>query len=1067
MATPYQTMIIDVMNRVHSNWWSMRDSVTSSGIDNSLERGFLLELVTLAQRYPEATPVLAWDGRPDNQLRLHPTYKEGRADKHADRPPDWHQRCQRLREALTEIVPTLYDPMDEADAEIARLVKVPPQGRLLLVSTDRDLLQLLSHSVDLYRPGQPTAFYTTLTFAEEYGFRPNQFALYRALTGDRSDNIAGLPHFPARVAARLVATFGSADLLFRALGQPQQSPAMRDLTPGQRVKLQTGEPQVRSNLRLLDLRAVTGNPHLCQPSGNWDRLLNLAARLELEGVVNGLEWELTKARRGASEVIDDTGKKEAVVESPQATVGPPSALPETIGRSDLADAPGPGLPAKGAAPAEAPEISRSRLDLAGPRTPLRRLVLAPGWAERLERGLPEENAAVQPPRVLPLAREFFARDLIVSDDPAGSQRLVDLAKQLPVAWIGIDLEYQYRRPGVLVKQGSSGDYHWYDPRSIEPLLLAVTLVERQRDGRFVLYRFVIDVRNRAAASPLGDLFRMPVPFIAHFAQAELFCLWQLGLPTPALVWDTWAAERAFLLGLYHSRYKKEQPGDELEERVLGEEAADDISFSCKLIVTCTRRGVTHPFAGDKDRLQQSFLVHERDQQFTREQLEYSAADAEAAARLYPAQTQVAIELGCLDHLTTLEMPWAVTNASMIWSGVRVDQKLCEQLRTRCDSLVAKLYEDLAETGISNVGSTPQLHEFFRCIGLLEAFRVRDGYTFDDDHLERVEDRHEAIAKVRALRKLGRLRSDKLLTGELIGADGRLHPEHRQMGADTTRNSMRWPNLAGIGRALRPLVVPEDGSGLGEVDLSQIEVGIAAAYFNDADLIGMFNGRDVYTAMVKLYYARDLPASDLTIPDKPFKRKYKHLRDRMKVFTLATIYNITPHGLALQLGITEERAAAERDRFLQLFPKLAQALREASDCGALRGYAYLCSGLRRWRARVGRPSAWEVNWLRNCPVQGSAGVVFKAAGNRLYRRYQYYGARLVLPMHDAFIFEAPKKHLRTVAKITAEVMRSTVQEYFPVLDPQVEINIDHPHCWNKDGKYRSLQLWMIDPELAAS
>jgi hypothetical protein len=36
-----------------------------------------------------------------------------------------------------------------------------------------------------------------------------------------------------------------------------------------------------------------------------------------------------------------------------------------------------------------------------------------------------------------------------------------------------------------------------------------------------------------------------------------------------------------------------------------------------------------------------------------------------------------------------------------------------------------------------------------------------------------------------------------------------------------------------------------------------------------------------------------------------------------------------------------------------------------------------------------------------------------------------------------------------------VIRSAVQEYFPVLEPQVDINIDHPACWNKEGKLRSL------------
>ena len=53
----------------------------------------------------------------------------------------------------------------------------------------------------------------------------------------------------------------------------------------------------------------------------------------------------------------------------------------------------------------------------------------------------------------------------------------------------------------------------------------------------------------------------------------------------------------------------------------------------------------------------------------------------------------------------------------------------------------------------------------------------------------------------------------------------------------------------------------------------------------------------------------------------------------------------------------------------------------------------------------------------------------------------------------------------MAKVTAEVMRGAVQEYFPALEPQVDINIDHPDCWNKDGRWRSLEHWLIGPELA--
>ena len=45
------------------------------------------------------------------------------------------------------------------------------------------------------------------------------------------------------------------------------------------------------------------------------------------------------------------------------------------------------------------------------------------------------------------------------------------------------------------------------------------------------------------------------------------------------------------------------------------------------------------------------------------------------------------------------------------------------------------------------------------------------------------------------------------------------------------------------------------------------------------------------------------------------------------------------------------------------------------------------------------------------------------------------------------------------------MTSTVQEYYPALDPRVDVNIEQPQCWNKDGKARSLEFWMDDPDKA--
>jgi DNA polymerase-1 len=175
-----------------------------------------------------------------------------------------------------------------------------------------------------------------------------------------------------------------------------------------------------------------------------------------------------------------------------------------------------------------------------------------------------------------------------------------------------------------------------------------------------------------------------------------------------------------------------------------------------------------------------------------------------------------------------------------------------------------------------------------------------------------------------------------------------------------------------------------------------------------------------------------------------------------------IYGLSAHGLAARLGISEAAAQTFLEQFLGLFPTLRLALEENPQCGAIRGCVSNVSGLRRHRARTGVPSSWERNWMNNYPVQGSAATLFKDALNRLDRLYRPRDAWIVIPMHDAVVFEAPLAVLSEVAALTERVMCDVVREWFPQLQPRVEVNIEHPDCWNKDGHADSLNRWLIDP-----
>jgi DNA polymerase-1 len=669
---------------------------------------------------------------------------------------------------------------------------------------------------------------------------------------------------------------------------------------------------------------------------------------------------------------------------------------------------------------------------------------------------------------VPRSPAYYAERVTHVETAAGAWALADLARQRPVSYVGFDTEFAWDRPGVVIDAGRGLLAH--DPCSIRPLAASLALAEPEPRGREGgrLFPFVLDLRRPEVLPALAAVLRLPVPFVGHALKQDLFCLLKLELPEPALLWDSWACSRCLYLGRHHRKYAARPGDDEAAEISRRERAEADEEVRHSLLANCRRHGISHPYALDKERLQQSFLTQPPDAPLVPEQIDYAAADAVAVARLYPPQVAAAARAGVLQHLTTVEMPWALTNARMAWHGVRVDADRCQQVREACARHLAGLGPQLAAHGVLNVRSFPQLRAFFGRVGLLELFR-RDGkLSFDKEALADFEHRHPAIPLIRAAKKVLQLQSDKLLTGELVGADGRVHPDHRQLGTDTGRQSCRWPNILGLGKVFRPLVVPGPGRGLGEADLSQIEVGLAAAVYGDERLVEMFNTGDVYAAMAQHFYREQLPQKAQILSSLAFKnqrKEYGWMRTRMKRCTLGILYGLTPHGLALYLGISRFEAATLQERFMAMFPALRQALADTASFGGLRGYVPTVSGLRRYRALRGQVSAWERNWMTNHPVQGSAAVVFKAAGNRLDRLYRAHDAWLIVPLHDAYVFEAPLEALPKVGQLTERVLCESVQEYFPQLRPRAEVNATQPHCWNKDGHADSLERWMRDPTFA--
>ena len=231
------------------------------------------------------------------------------------------------------------------------------------------------------------------------------------------------------------------------------------------------------------------------------------------------------------------------------------------------------------------------------------------------------------------------------------------------------------------------------------------------------------------------------------------------------------------------------------------------------------------------------------------------------------------------------------------------------------------------------------------------------------------------------------------------------------------------------------------------------------------MIADFNVGDVYVAMARRIFAGQIDPGDVGLGEREFQDKYPELRKRAKPLVLGIIYGKTIPGIALDLGIKLPEARALWDTFRRLYPTVCEGMERARVQSIRRGYAYI-SGLRRFRAGAGTAAAHEERGMGNAYVQGTAALVFFDAGNRLRRLYRQHHARLIIPVHDAFVFEAPLDRVADVAELTRSVLIRTVQEWFPELRPRAKINIAHADVLEPRGAPRQRRAVRRGPDAGA-
>ena len=280
-------MVLDGNSILNRAYYGIRPLSTRDGLYTHAVYGFITTLQRLLdEENPEALCVTFDRREPTFRHRADAEYKAQRKPM----PPELAMQLPVMKQVLSAMSVPCYELAGyEADDLIGTISrKCQAAGwDCVIVTGDKDSLQLITDRTKVKlvstRMGQTTTKdMTPETFREQYGFDTIHMIDLKALMGDTSDNIPGVPGVGEKTAMALVQEYGTIDEIYRLLPDLYAKPAaIRKLTEG--------EESARHSYWLATI--VTDAPLDFDPAENLRRpfrpeLYDLFLRLEFQKLID-------------------------------------------------------------------------------------------------------------------------------------------------------------------------------------------------------------------------------------------------------------------------------------------------------------------------------------------------------------------------------------------------------------------------------------------------------------------------------------------------------------------------------------------------------------------------------------------------------------------------------------------------------------------------------------------------------------------------------------------------------------------------------------------------------------
>lgn len=230
------TLLIDGYSLVFRSYFVLaaqgREMHAPDGLPTTALYSFTTMLLNVLEKFQPDHVVIALDAHgPTFRETIYPAYKGHREEA----PEDLKVQLEALRTYLTDVGLPWYElPEYEADDLLGTFAQraVAAGQDVAIITGDKDVLQLASPAVTVFLTRIGTsdlASYGPAEVQERFGVTPEHFVDYKALLGDTSDNIPGVPGIGDKTAQQLLAQYPTVEDLLAHIDEVEPKGARKKL----------------------------------------------------------------------------------------------------------------------------------------------------------------------------------------------------------------------------------------------------------------------------------------------------------------------------------------------------------------------------------------------------------------------------------------------------------------------------------------------------------------------------------------------------------------------------------------------------------------------------------------------------------------------------------------------------------------------------------------------------------------------------------------------------------------------------------------------------------------------